>query len=316
MLDLMSKINEEVYKEVVEGLSLPQKQLPSKLFYDEKGSALFDKICRLEEYYPTRTELMLMKDNIEDIISTLGEKINFVEFGSGSSLKTRLLLTNMDKISTYVPIDISEEHLFKTAESLSARYPGLKILPVAADYTKPFELPAEVRNEKNIIAYFPGSTIGNFTKEQAREFVIGAASVVGHEGGFLLGTDMQKDIKVLEAAYNDSKGITAEFNLNLLEHLNREFDFNFDISRFEHKAIYNQTEGRIEMYLESLIKQDIKSGDFTFTLEKNERILTEYSHKYTVEIVRELVNGYFEVEKFWTDENEYFGLFFLKPLSK
>lgn len=314
MQELMSKINEDVFVEIIEGLSKPQKQLPSKLFYDEKGSALFDKICRLEEYYPTRTELMLMKENVEDIINTLGKNIHFVEFGSGSSLKTRLLLSNLKDISTYVPIDISEEHLSRTAESLTIRYPELKIFPVAADYTKPFSLPDEIRDEKNIIAYFPGSTIGNFTKEQAREFIVGVASVVGKDGGFLLGTDMQKDISVLEAAYNDSKGVTAEFNLNILEHLNREFDFNFDIESFEHFATYNKDAGRIEMYLKSRTKQEVTSGENSFRFEEGETILTEYSHKYTVPVVADLVRDYFRISKFWADSNNWFSLFFLKPV--
>ncbi|GJQ62203.1 MAG: dimethylhistidine N-methyltransferase [Melioribacteraceae bacterium] len=314
MQDLMTKLIDVVLEEIVDGLSHRQKQLPSKLFYDEKGSALFDKICRLEEYYPTRTELMLMKDNITDIINSLGENIHFVEFGSGSSLKTRLLLSNMEKISTYVPIDISEEHLFKTVESLNQRYPDLKIVPVAADYTKPFSLPDEIRDEKNIIAYFPGSTIGNFTKVQAQKFIEGVASVTGKEGGFLLGADMQKDTGVLEAAYNDSKGITAEFNLNILEHLNREFNFNFNRSKFRHKAVYNKIEGRIEMYLISLEEQEVFSGDFKFSFGEDEKILTEYSHKYTPGLVADLVSDHFVIQKYWTDSNNYFALFFLKPI--
>jgi len=312
MQDLMTKINEEVYSEVLSGLSKPQKELPSKLFYDEKGSLLFDQICRLEEYYPTRTELMLMKSNVESIITTLGENIFFVEFGSGSSLKTRLLLSNLKNVSAYVPIDISEEHLLKTAESLRERYPGLRILPVAADYTKSITLPDEVAAKNNIIGYFPGSTIGNFTKTQAEDFIRKTRSLVGKNGGMLIGVDLQKDIAVLEAAYNDSKGVTAEFNLNILEHLNREFNFNFDIESFEHKAIYNREFGRIEMYLYSKIKQDVRSGDNSFHFEEGETILTEYSHKYTIKGFAEMVSGSYSIEKFWTDEKEYFAVLFLK----
>lgn len=307
-------VENEVYTEVISGLLKTQKELPSKLFYDEKGSKLFDKICRLDEYYPTRTELMLMKNNIEDIISTLCKDVVFIEYGSGSSLKTRLLLSNMTDISVYVPIDISEEHLLKTVASLEERYPGLHIIPVSADYTKPFDLPEIVSERKVKTGYFPGSTIGNFTREEALKFLKKTAGMLGENGSLLIGIDLIKDRDVLIAAYNDSKGITAEFNLNILEHLNREYNFDFKKDNFYHKAIFNEEAGRIEMYLISKKEQVVTSGDYIFMFREGESILTEYSHKYTIDGFMSLVSDFYKLEKYWTDDKNYFGLLFLKTI--
>ncbi len=312
----MDKIIEKEFQtllnEIDSGLSRKQKTLPSKLFYDEKGSLLFDEICKLKEYYPTRTELMIMKSNINEISDMFGENSLFIEFGSGSSLKTRLLLSNIKKISGYIPVDISEEHLLKTAAALTERYPDLKIYPVAADYTKSIKFPSINTEVKNTVAFFPGSTIGNFTTEEAKEFLGVIAEEVGKKGALLIGVDLVKDRTVLFDAYNDSKGVTADFNLNLLTRLNSEFGFNFNIDEFEHNAPFNEEKSRIEMHLISKKNQTVKGANGkTYSFSKGEIIVTEYSHKYTLESFADMASKYFEVNKVWTDERSYFSVQYL-----
>lgn len=305
------KVQIELLDEIQKGLSQKQKTLPSKLFYDEKGSKLFDMICELEEYYPTRTESMIMKNNIDDIVSVFQENSLFIEYGSGSSMKTRLLLDNLKYLSGYVPIDISEEHLMKTAERLKDEYPDLEIIPLAADYTKAFTLPAIHKKIDHKITYFPGSTIGNFKKDEAVKFLKQIAEACGENGGLLIGIDLHKDKDILEAAYNDKENITADFNLNLLERLNREFGADFEISNFRHKAYYNEEEKRIEMHLISEDEQTVTINGRKFYFNKCETILTEYSHKYTLSGFSELAGGYFDISKIWTDNKQYFAVLFL-----
>lgn len=225
--------------EVLEGLQEPQKTLPSKYFYDKRGSKLFEQICELDEYYPTRTELSIMWENIDEITAQLGGNIQFIELGSGSSLKTRLLLDHLPDIDSYVPVDISDDFLADVAIGLQSEYPILDIMPVAADYTQPFDLP-EKDPETRRIAFYPGSTIGNFTKEQAAEFITLIARLVGEKGGLLIGFDLLKDKETLISAYDDSRGITAEFNKNILRRINRELDATFNLDAFEHNAIFNE----------------------------------------------------------------------------
>ncbi len=309
--EILTKMD-ELKKEISDGLSSQQKTLPCKLFYDEKGSKLFDKICNLEEYYPTRTELMIMKGKISEIVETIGENVLFIEFGSGSSLKTRLLLSNLKNVAGYIPIDISEEHLNMTADSLNERYPDLKIYPLAADYTEEFILPETEPGFSRKTGFFPGSTIGNFTHEEAKNFLNLIAKILGKGGGLLIGADLKKDVSILHKAYNDIKGITAQFNKNILERLNREFGFNFDLSRFRHDAVYNEKKGRIEMYLISLIEQVVKSEDHSWKFEKGERLLTEYSHKFSPEEFAELASDSFVVKKIWMDEKKLFSVFYFE----
>lgn len=301
----------ETFKEIINGLSKQQKTLPSKLFYDERGSKLFDEICELEEYYPTRTELKIMEDNIDEIASVFSDETLFIEFGSGSSLKTRLLLRHLDKLAGYIPIDISKEHLHNSANQLNEEFPDLNIYPVAADYTKSFVLPSIAGEVKHKIAYYPGSTIGNFTAKGAKMFLKQIAGLVGKEGGLIIGVDLIKDKDVLHAAYNDSEGITAEFNLNILNRLNNDFCFNFDTDKFLHKAIFNEYENRIEMHLVCKENQKISSNGNSFEIMKGETILTEYSHKYSFDSFQEIASEYFTVDKIWTDEKEYFSIQFL-----
>ena len=301
---------EDLLEEILEGFSKPQKELPSKLFYDKKGSSLFDEICELNEYYLTRTETSIMTENIEDICSVLGENCLLVEFGSGSSKKIRLLLSGLKNAAGYVPIDISEEHLINSANALAQDYPNLRIFPVYADYTQPFGLPQFDFTYSKKVVYYPGSTIGNFEPEYASEFLNNIGIRLGKGTGLLIGIDLKKDKKIIEDAYNDEKGVTAEFNLNILTRLNRELDTDFDLLQWEHLAFYNSNEGRIEMHLESLSNQVTQVNGDTVSFTKGETILTEYSHKYSVKDFEELLSESYNLEKLWRDKENKFGILY------
>lgn len=301
---------ENLLEEILEGLSKPQKELPSKLFYDQKGSSLFDEICELEEYYLTRTETSIMTENIEEICSILGRNCLLIELGSGSSKKIRLLLSGLQSPAGYVPIDISEEHLINSVNILAKDYPDLKILPVSADYTQPFSLPKFDFIYSKKVVYYPGSTIGNFEPGYASKFLNSIGNRMGVGTGLLIGVDLKKDKKVLEDAYNDKKGITAEFNLNMLTRLNNELDTNFNLEHWKHNAFYNSEEGRIEMHLESLLDQDVRVDGETVSFRKEETILTEYSHKYSIEDFEQLVSETYNLEKVWSDNENKFGILY------
>ena len=305
---------DSLINEVITGFEKEQKQLPCKLFYDKAGSALFDEICGLEEYYPTRTEVGIMKENIADICSLLGKNCLLVELGSGSSIKIRLLLDNLVNPSGYVPIDISEEHLMESAKILGRDYPGLRIMPVHADYTQPLCLPRFDFPFSHTVFFYPGSTIGNFTPESAAAFLKWIAKRAGRGSGLLIGVDLVKNVKTLEDAYNDSKGVTAEFNLNILKRLNREIGADFDTTKWRHKAFYNTLENRIEMHLESTINQRVRVDGTSFRFLKDETILTEYSYKYTIEGFRDLVSESYSVEKIWKDRENRFSVQYLKVI--
>jgi dimethylhistidine N-methyltransferase len=297
-------------EEILAGLTKPQKELPSKLFYDKKGSALFDEICELAEYYLTRTETFIMTDYIDEICSVLGSKCLLIELGSGSSKKIRLLLSGLKDPAGYVPIDISEEHLMSSVKILAHDYPDLRIYPVYADYTQPFSLPPiECEPAKKVI-YYPGSTIGNFEPEYASKFLSSIANGLDKGDGMLIGIDLKKDKKTLEDAYNDKKGVTAEFNLNILERLNRELGTNFNLMNWKHDAFYNKEHGRIEMHLESLTEQDVKVNGSLINHSKGETILTEYSYKYSVKEFQELGSDSFKLEKAWKDKDNKFGILY------
>lgn len=303
---------EDILSEITEGLKRPQKELPSKLFYDKEGSSLFDQITNLEEYYLTRTEVAIINDNIEHIADTLGEDCLLIELGSGSSKKIRLLLENLRNPAGYIPIDISEEHLLKSVRTLAKDYPGLRIMPVYADYTKSFALPQFDFSYSKIVVYYPGSTIGNFGPEEAREFLKRISQIIGPKSGLLIGVDLVKDHHILHNAYNDSEGITAEFNLNILRRINREIGSDFNLSEWAHNAFYNVEENRIEMHLESRSDQLIQINGTRVKVAKGESILTEYSHKYTIEAFRELVSDFYEVETVWTDRDNLFSIQYLE----
>lgn len=295
--------------EIVTGLRRPEKMISPKFFYDERGSQLFDAITHLPEYYPTETELAIMLDNMDEITALLGERASLIEFGSGSSRKTRALLENMIRQAVYVPVDISEDHLLETARRIRAEFPNLEVLPVVADFLHPFELPNPTTMPLKNVVFFPGSTIGNFIHDTALELLEVMYEEAGENGALLIGVDLQKDPAIIERAYNDSAGITAEFNLNMLTHLNREFGFDFDIDAFSHSAHYAPDEGRMEIRLVSASDQEFSSGAEKFHIAKGESILTEYSHKYTLAGFAEMAaRAGFDVEKVWIDEQALFSV--------
>ena len=293
-------------EDVVAGLSLPQKALPPKYFYDAIGSKLFEKICRLPEYYLTRAELSLTKANLSSIARFAGKGCELLEYGSGEGLKTRLLIRAL-RPKAYLPVDISPSALEHAARRLSREFPWLRILPVCGDFSRPLDLPAAKAAR---VAYFPGSTIGNLTPEEAHGFLSRSRA---HARRMLIGTDLRKDANLLHAAYNDSRGVTAAFNLNLLARINRELGADFDLRRFSHYAFYNAAHGRIEMHLVSLQEQKIRIGAHRFAFERGESIHTENSYKYSVEGFRALAGAAgFEGKKTWIDRR---GLFALHGLS-
>jgi L-histidine Nalpha-methyltransferase len=242
----------------------------------------------------------------------LGEGTMLVELGSGSSFKIRLLLDNIPGLAGYIPVDISTEHLIQSSKILEKDYPHLDIFPLAADYTKDFELPEIDKPFDHKAVYYPGSTIGNFEPQEAKEFLKRIAKICGSNGGLIIGVDLRKDTITIEAAYNDKKGITAEFNLNMLERLNEELGADFDINLFRHFAFFNDKESRIEMHLISQVNQKIHLDGTTINFEMGESILTEYSYKYTLKSFAELASDYFDVKKVWTDKNNLFSIQYLR----
>ena len=299
--------------EAVAGLSRPQKALPCKFLYDEAGSRLFNEICELEEYYPTRTENQILRDNINEIASLIGSECRLVEFGSGSSTKTRHLLTHLPRMSGYIPIDISGQQLLESAVQLASEFPDLEINPLEADYVNISEIPDTKRNPRRTVAFFPGSTIGNFEPVAAIAFLRKIASLCGSEGGLLIGIDRKKPRRILEPAYNDRKGVTAKFNLGILARANRELGADFDLSAFRHRAPYNETHGRIEMHLVSKRAQMVHLDSQEFSFEEGEYITTEHSYKYTLPGFAGLaVRAGFELVKNWEDRNDLFSVLFLR----
>ncbi len=298
---------------LVTGLLANPRRVSPKYFYDERGSKLFDQICELPEYYLTRTERDIMRRHIDEMAELIGPNAMLIEYGSGSSTKTRLLLEHLPCPAAYVPVDISREHLSKTAMQLATDFPDLEILPVCADFTRPLTLPVPRHCPDRNIVFFPGSTIGNFTSDDALELLRGMRQIAGDDGGLLIGVDLVKPRQVLESAYNDDAGITAAFNLNLLNHLNREFDANFDTSAFRHQAVYDEDRRRIEMRLVSLKRQTPHINGTTIELNPNEFIVTEHSHKYSLEGFAELAaKADFAVKTLWTDANGLFSVQYLE----
>jgi len=303
--------------DVVRGLSQPQKQLACKYFYDEQGSKLFDEICRLDEYYPTRTETALLESYAKEMAALMGPGICLIEYGCGSLVKTRLLIDALDRPSLFVPIDISEGHLLRSAGELARDYPDLDVVAQVADFTQALDLPEKVtgKNAKRV-GFFPGSTIGNFDNEAAVGFLRGACETIGDGGGFLIGVDLKKDEDILVRAYDDAAGVTAAFNLNVIERINRELGGDFDVSAFRHQALYNSKEGRIEMYLVSLKPQTVSIQEFDFIFGEGETIHTENSYKYHLGEFEDLATkAGFAAGQTWVDENELFSLHYLTVCS-
>jgi len=298
--------------EALTGLQSFEKTLPCKYFYDRRGSELFDRICDLPEYYPTRTEAGIMRDHAEEMAALFGLDCLLIEYGSGSSTKTRILLDHLPHLAGYVPMDISRDHLHQTAAGLAVAYPHLDILPLCADYTAPFDLPAARRPVRSRAVYFPGSTIGNFHRDQAETFLTQIAEVCGPGGGLLIGVDLKKSLQILEPAYDDAQGVTAAFNLNLLRRMNAELDADFDLGQFAHRAFYNALAGRIEMHLMSLKSQTVHIGGVSIAFEEEETILTECSYKYSLSDFAALASAAgLAVRKVWTDPEQKFSVQYL-----
>jgi L-histidine N-alpha-methyltransferase len=306
----------ELTRAALEGLRRSPKQLSPVWFYDEEGSSLFDSICELPEYYLTRTEMQIMLDHGDEMAELIGPHAALIEFGSGSSDKTRVLLDKLESLACYVPIDISRDHLFETAGVLARDYPRLRITPVCADFTQPFDLPVHIAAAKRRVVYFPGSTLGNFETEAARHLLTTMRTIVGQHGAVLIGIDLRKDPSILERAYNDAAGVTAEFNRNALRHINRELGADFDVDAFEHAALWVEDAGRIEMRLVSKRDQEIHLGEETVSIRNGEHLRTECCHKYTLEDLAELAGtADLEVARVWTDPERKFSVQLLTPKS-
>ena len=313
-LEVMGPQLDDLRDEVLRGLAKPAKELPCKLFYDRRGSALFEKICTLDEYYLTRTETAIMEQHAAEIAALIGERCVLIEYGSGSSSKIRILLDHLRGPLSYIPIDLSRELLLQSATAIAAAYPRLKVLPLCADYTQPFVPPSIAEDAARRVAFFPGSTIGNFHPHEAEEFLQRARELVGREGGLLIGVDLKKDPGLLHAAYNDSAGITAEFNLNILAHVNTRFGSDFHLDQFAHRALYDEQRGRIEMYLIGLADQVVQFGDTKIPFKAGEPILTEVSYKYDLDQFATLAErAGFGIQRVWTDSAHQFSVQYLVP---
>jgi dimethylhistidine N-methyltransferase len=300
------------------GLQDQPRWLPSKYFYDARGSALFDQICDLPEYYPTRTEAGIIRNILPELNARLSNPTIMLEYGSGSSTKTQLLLENLGALTAYVPIDISRGHLLSTGQTLAHRYPSLRILPVCADYGQriPFDWEAPELDELGKAAcmiFFPGSTIGNFTRAVAKDFLKRMRALLDEGGYLLIGVDLVKDATILEAAYNDSAGVTAAFNRNMLDHINARIRTDFQSEAFKHLAVWDASENRIEMRLIASEAMDVSLPQGSISLEKGDYIRTEYSHKYHVDDFGDLARQCgFATEHVWTDANRWFSVQMLR----
>ncbi len=296
-------------EDVLDGLALPQKSIPPKYFYDEQGCRLFEAICELPEYYLTRTETAILRGNIAEIVQFIGPDAELIEYGSGVQAKTRILIQAL-QTRLYVPIDIALDTLRASSNELAARFPWLNVVGICADYTRPLALPDFVGVPiRRKVAFFPGSTVGNFTPVEALQFLKQVRRAVGAGGALLIGVDLKKDKATLDAAYADAKGVTARFNLNLLQRINRELGADFQLNRFRHKAFYDPSQGRVEMHLESLVAQIAHVAGQRFDFAPAETIHTEISCKYSIAEFQELgKRAGFSPEKVWTDPEQLFSV--------
>jgi dimethylhistidine N-methyltransferase len=294
-------------EDVLEGLARPHKALPPKYFYDAAGSRLFERICRLREYYPTRVELAITQRNLADIARFVGKGCALLEYGSGESLKTRLLIRAL-RPAAYIPVDISVDALDAAVIRLRREFAWLTVNPVLGDFSRPIDLPAFPGRARRVV-YFPGSTIGNLTPDEAHAFLKMSRAQVGPKGAMVVGVDLKKDANLLHAAYNDAEGVTAAFNLNLLARINRELGGDFDLGRFAHYAFYNPLASRIEMHLVARQAQVVNIGEYRFSFERGESIHTENSYKYTAaEFAALAQRAGFRAVKLWQDARALFSV--------
>lgn len=313
VLDRAVQGDREEFKDaVLAGLTHRPRAIPAKFLYDEPGSTLFDAICELPEYYLTRTETEILRGCVGEISALAGPGCALVEYGSGSSVKSRLLIDAMRDLRAYVPIDISRQHLDATADRLRRDYPGLRVEPVGADYMTLARLPIDLHDARRRIGFFPGSTIGNLTPLEATAFLRRARGLLGASGAMVLGADLKKDPRRLHDAYNDSAGVTAQFTLNLLRRMNRELEADFDLAAFAHEAFYNPVEGRIEIYFRSLKPQTVTVAGRSFAFAEGERVHTEYSYKYDDAGIAALARSAgFAIARTWTDPARLFAVVYL-----
>ena len=293
--------------DVINGLSLAQKQLSPKYFYDEFGAEIFERICTTPEYYPTRTETMILKNNVAEIARRIGPNATLIEYGSGALEKVKIILEAIESPNALVPLDISKEQLMVAAKKIRTEFPRLNVLPISGDFTKPVELPKKLLNAERKVAFFPGSTIGNFEKEGAINFLKSVRATVGENGLMLIGVDLQKNRDTILKAYNDEAGVTSEFNKNILIRINRELNGNFNLNEFEHAVTYNEEHHRVEMHLMSLAVQTVRISGINFHFDLHETIHTENCYKYTHQSFSRLVEaaGFLSADS-WTDSE---GLF-------
>lgn len=297
--------------DVIEGLSREPKSISCKYFYDDQGAQLNDLICQADDYYLARSEKEIFRQNIDEIASAVGNGSLLIEYGSGSSFKTRQLLDHLPGLAGYIPVDISAEHLHATNERLKKGYPNLSIRPLCADYTQAYTLPAGLPEARRVV-FFPGSVIGQFLLTRAEKCLADIAKVCQENGGLIIGVDMKKDPRILHRAYNDDQGLTAAFNLHLLERLNRELGANFDLDQFCHYAFYNPRESRVEMHLASLANQRVSIGRKTFHFRVGETILTEHNHKYSPETFEQMAMcAGLKLECGWTDRDQLYSVYYL-----
>ncbi len=295
--------------DVLAGLSASPKRLPPKYFYDDAGSLLFERITELPEYYPTRCEMSILRVHAADICRLIPEGAALIEFGAGAAKKARILLRASPQLAAYVPVDICGEMIEREAAELRADFPKLKVLPVKADITTRFALPAEAENAPSRVGFFPGSTIGNFEPHEAAGFLRNAARVLGRGATLLIGVDLIKPVEILTAAYNDKAGVTSKFNCNLLKRINRELAGTFKLDGFEHHAFYNRERNRIEMHLASRKRQKVKVLGETVDFRAGETIHTENSYKYSVESLAALARGVgWLPAAAWSDPANYFSI--------
>ncbi len=300
---------QQLHDDIIEGLLASQKVLPSKYLYDAEGSRLFEMICDVPEYYVTRAETALLVSVAPKLSERLPSRAALVEFGSGASAKTRLLLDALHDVRVYVPIDISESALSEASRSISEDYPTLRVIPLAADFTEHLHLPRAAA-DLAVIGFFPGSTIGNFNPSNAESFLRNAHAMLGAGSTFIIGVDVAKSAEILIPAYDDPQGVTAAFNKNLLVRLNREFGSDFDPTAFSHRAVWNSNESRIEMHLVSLCEQAVVVGGLTFKFSPGETIHTENSYKYQPETFERMAaRAGWRVFDCWTSESPTFAIF-------
>lgn len=304
---------DDFLEQALHGLQQNPPTLPSKFFYDRRGSELFDRICELPEYYPTRTEISILQKHIPDIARTIGPKVQLVEPGSGSAVKIRLLLDHLQQVVSYVPLEISRSHLLASAKDIAQAYPGLKVLPICADYMQPVQLPPLDEARRRVL-FFPGSTLGNLPGQLATQLLERMARMAGEDGGLLIGIDLRKSLDVLIPAYNDSQGITAAFNLNMLHRLHNELGSDVNPEQFHHEAIWNDDASRIEMHLVSNRNQSFTLGGRQFTFAEGDRIVTEYSHKYTLDAFEMLAPDW-QLKQVWQDDRHWFAVMWLTVKS-